>query len=325
MIILVTGGAGFIGSHLADALLGRGDEVTVLDDFSSGKRENIAGALASGAGLLEGDVLDAAFVSEAVGSVRPEAIVHLAAQGEVQRSIHEPAFDATVNVVGTINLLEAGRQNETGRFVLASTGGAIYGEGSDLELPARESAPLETLCPYGQSKLAGEQYLGLYRRMYALSSAALRFANVYGPRQSPKGEAGVVAIFGELLLNQERPVVFGDGRQTRDYVYVDDVIRAIVSALDSDLQGPVNIGTGLETELLDLIGKMGRAGAALGLAGESAETNFEPVFEAARTGEVRRISIDAALAARELGWTPTTSLDLGLRHTLGSLARNFAT
>ena len=320
MVVLVTGGAGFIGSHLVDALLERGDEVAILDNFSSGKRENISGALASGAGLLEGDILDRAFVSDAVSELRPAAIIHLAAQGEVQRSIHEPAFDATVNVVGTVNMLEAARAASCDRFVLASTGGAIYGEGSGIELPAPESAPLETLCPYGQSKLAAEQYLTLYGRMYGSGSVALRFANVYGPRQNPKGEAGVVAIFAELLLDGERPVVFGDGSQTRDYVYVDDVIRAVISALDSDISGPVNIGTGVETGLLDLISGIGRAGAGLGPAGGSADPGFEPTFEPKRPGEVQRISIDPARARRELNWNADTNLDEGLRRTLAALA-----
>ena len=322
MIVLVTGGAGFIGSHLVDALLRRGDTVAILDNFSSGKRENIAGALAAGARLFEGDILDARFVSETVDTVVPDTIVHLAAQGEVQRSIHQPAFDATVNVVGTVNVLEAGRATGLHRFVLASTGGAIYGEGEEIKLPAAESAALDTLCPYGQSKLAGEQYLGLYRRMYGLSSVALRFANVYGPRQNPKGEAGVVAIFGELLLKQERPVVFGDGTQTRDYVFVDDLIRAIVSAIDSDLQDPVNIGTGVETSLLAVIEGLGRADRELGLTGRPGGPDFEPVFEAGRPGEVRRIAIDSARAGRELDWSATTSLDDGLRRTLESLSRD---
>ncbi len=180
-------------------------------------------------------------------------IFHLAAQGEVRRSIEQPAFDATVNVVGTVNLVEAARASGVGRFMLASTGGAIYGEGSGRDLPVAESSSLEPLCPYGLSKLAGEEYLLLYRRMYGLSSVALRFANVYGPRQRPKGEAGAVAIFGELLLEGKRPVVFGDGTQTRDFVYIDDVIKAVLAATDSEMEGPVNIGSGIETSLLELL------------------------------------------------------------------------
>ena len=180
---------------------------------------------------------------------------------------------------------------------------------------------LDTLCPYGQSKLTGEQYLGLYGRMYGLSSTALRFANVYGPRQNPKGEAGVVAIFGELLLNGGQPVVFGDGTQTRDYVFVDDVIEAIVSALNCDIQGPVNIGNGVETSLLAMIEQMARSGRELGIRGRPAGADFEPVFEPARPGEVMRIAIDPTRANRELDWRATTGLDDGLRHTLEALSR----
>jgi len=319
MVILVTGGAGFIGSHLADALLERGDQVAILDNFSSGKRANIQDALAAGADLHEGDILDAEFVSRAVTAVRPEAIVHLAAQSQVRRSIDQPALDATVNVVGTINLVESGRKAGLGRFVFASTGGAIYGEGGRIDLPAAESAALKPLCPYGQSKLAGEQYLDLYRRMYAFSSIEMRFANVYGPRQDPKGEAGVVATFGELLLNGRQPVVFGDGSQTRDFVYIADVIRAILAALASDVQGPVNIGTGRETGLLTLLEGITNAGQDLDRANGKEATSFDPVFEPPRPGEVKRIAIDSSRALSELGWSASTSIEDGLHRTLASL------
>lgn len=319
MNVLVTGGAGFIGSHLADALLDRGDRVTVIDDLSSGRRANLDLAISAGAELLEGDVLDAAFVTDVASTLGPDAIVHFAAQGEVRRSIDEPAFDATANVVGTVSMLEAARAAGVGRFVLASTGGAIYGEGSDLELPVPESAPLAPLCPYGLSKLGAEQYLDLYRRMYGCGSVALRFANVYGPRQNPKGEAGVVAIFCELLLGGGRPTVFGDGRQTRDYVYVDDVIEAVTAAIDSDVQGPVNIGTGVETDLTTLLGQIAAAGAALDAGADPGPGDFEPTFEPPRPGEVRRIAVDPSRAARELGWKATTSLERGLRRTLEAL------
>ena len=311
MKCLVTGGAGFIGSHLTDALLGRGDEVVVIDDLSTGSRENLAAALSSGAELIEGDVCDREFIDRAVAAAGPDAVFHLAAQGEVRRSIEQPAFDATVNVVGTVNLVEAARASGVGRFALASTGGAIYGEGSGRDLPVPESSSLEPLCPYGLSKLASDQYLLLYRRMYGLSSVALRFANVYGPRQRPKGEAGAVAIFGELLLQGKRPVVFGDGTQTRDFVYIDDVIAAVLAATDSDMQGPVNIGSGVETSLLELLDGLAQAGPD--------DSNFQPVFDPPVSGEVKRISIDPARAAEELGWKPTVGLQEGLGRTLAAL------
>jgi UDP-glucose 4-epimerase len=311
MVILVTGGAGFIGSHLADALLERGDEVTILDDLSSGRRENIDGALESGADLVEGDIRDTDLVARTVSAVRPEAVVHLAAQSRVRHSVDQPAFDAAVNVVGTINLLEAVRNLGRGRFVLASTGGAVYGEGGLIDLPAVESAPLRPLCPYGQSKVAAEQYLDLYRRVYGLSSIGMRLANVYGPRQDPRGEAGAVATFGELLLRGGRPVVFGDGNQTRDFVYVDDVIEALLKALAGDVQGPVNIGTGTETSLLSLLDSIATAAEDPG--------PVDPEFEPARPGEVKRIAVDASRARSELGWSATTSLEDGLRRTLDSL------
>ena len=316
---LVTGGAGFIGSHLTDALLARGDEVTVIDNLSSGKRENLDGALAAGAELIEGDIVDREFVERVVREVGPSTIFHLAAQGEVRRSIDHPSLDATVNVVGTVNLIEAGKEIGLDRFVFASTGGAIYGEGSRIDLPAVESAPLAPLCPYGQSKLAGEQYLELYRRMYMFNSVSLRFGNVYGPRQNPKGEAGAVAIFGELLLEGKRPVVFGDGTQTRDFVYIDDLIEAVLTASRTDVEGAINIGSGVETSLLELLDGLREAGHSLNGDGPSHGSAFEPTFESARPGEVKRIAIDPGRAAEELGWNATTPLEEGLRRTLQSL------
>ncbi|MCB0831660.1 MAG: GDP-mannose 4,6-dehydratase, partial [Solirubrobacterales bacterium] len=313
-------GAGFIGSHLADALLARGDEVTVFDNLSTGKLENIDQALANGAELIEGDILDQDLVEKVMQSVRPQAVFHLAAQGEVQRSIEQPAFDATQNVVGTVNLIEASKNIGLDRFVFASTGGAIYGEGSNLELPASEEIAPEPLCQYGMSKLAGEQYLALYRRMYMFNSVALRFGNVYGPRQSPKGEAGAVAIFGELLMAGQNPVVFGDGLQTRDFVYIDDLIEAILTASRTDVEGPINLGSGEETSILDLLSGLREAGLSLNGDGPPEGTDFEPSFDRGRPGEVRRISIDPARAARELGWNPTTQLKSGLRETLSAMA-----
>lgn len=317
MRTLVTGGAGFIGSHLTDALLARGDEVTILDNLGTGRLENIEGALANGAVLAEGDVVDREFVKATVEEVRPHTVFHLAAQGEVQRSIAEPTFDATVNVVGTVNVIEASKMIGLDRLVFTSTGGTIYGEGSRIDLPAPETELATPICPYGQSKRAGEQYLELYRRMYMFNSVSLRLGNVYGPRQNPKGESGAVAIFGELLLAGENPVVFGDGTQTRDFIYINDVIDAMLTASRTDVEGPINLGSGVETSIIELLDGLREAGASLD-GGDG--TGFEPQFERARPGEVKRISVDPGRAARELGWNPTTPLDVGLRETLKDLA-----
>ncbi|HYJ21497.1 MAG TPA: NAD-dependent epimerase/dehydratase family protein, partial [Solirubrobacterales bacterium] len=229
MDCLVTGGAGFIGSNLVDALLARGDTVTVVDDLSTGRRENLDGALAGGADLVELDIRDGDALTALTARVAPEAIFHLAAQIDVRRSVADPAFDSSINVGGTANLLEAARAAGTRRFVFVSTGGAIYGEGEGQELPLPESAPIAPMSPYGQSKHAAEGYLGLWNRMYDLATISMRFGNVYGPRQDPLGEAGVIAIFCGRLREGGRPTVYGDGKQTRDYIYVGDVVAAALA------------------------------------------------------------------------------------------------
>jgi UDP-glucose 4-epimerase len=310
MKALVTGGAGFIGSNLVDALLARGDEVTVLDDLSTGRRENLDGALAAGAELVELDIRDAGAVAALAHDSQPETIFHLAAQIDVRKSIADPAFDASINVGGTANVLEAARLAGTGRIVFVSTGGAIYGEGDGQQLPLPESAPIAPLSPYGQSKFAGEGYLALYERLYGLSGVALRLGNVYGPRQDPLGEAGVIAIFCGRLRAGERPTVFGDGKQTRDYIYVGDVVSAVLAAAGSEATGPINVGTGRETDVLELARQLGELGDA---------KSFEPEFAPARTGEVQRISIDPTRAREELGWRAEVRLEDGLRLTLDSL------
>ena len=325
MKTLVTGGAGFIGSHLTDALLAGGDEVTVYDNLSTGRLSNLDSALAAGVDLVEGDILDRDLLERVMQSVRPDTVFHLAAQGEVQRSIEQPAFDATVNVVGTINLIEASRVAGVGRFVFASTGGAIYGEGSRINLPATESEETAPLCQYGLSKRACEMYLDLYRRLCMFNSVALRFANVYGPRQTPKGEAGAVAIFGELLMAGQNPVVFGDGQQTRDFVFIDDLTHAILAASRSDVQGPVNLGSGEETSILDLLNSLREAGLSLNGDGPPAGTSFTPEFDRGRPGEVRRIAIDSSRATKELGWKPATPLEAGLRETLRAMGARSGT
>jgi UDP-glucose 4-epimerase len=307
---LVTGGAGFIGSNLVDALLARGDEVTVVDDLSTGRRENLEGALAAGATLAEADIRDRSAIEGVAVEARPEVVFHLAAQIDVRKSVADPAFDASINVGGTANVLEAARAGGARRVVFTSTGGAIYGEGEGQDLPLAEDAPLAPEAPYGQSKFAGEGYLSLFERLYGLSTIPLRLGNVYGPRQDPLGEAGVIAIFCGRLREGKRPTVFGDGKQTRDYIYVGDVVAAALAAAESEATGPVNIGTGIETDVLELVRLLGELGDA-----ESFEAELAPP----RPGEVQRISIDPSRAERELGWKPQTGLEDGLRLTLESI------
>jgi UDP-glucose 4-epimerase len=310
MKCLVTGGAGFIGSNLVDALLARGDEVTVVDDLSTGRRVNLEQALANGAELVELDIRDGAALADLARERRPERVFHLAAQIDVRKSIEDPAFDAAVNVGGTANVLDAARAAECGRVVFVSTGGAIYGEGADQQLPLPEDAPIAPLSAYGQSKFAAEGYLALYERLYGLSSVALRLGNVYGPRQDPLGEAGVIAIFCGVLREGGRPTIFGDGTQTRDYIYVGDVVAAALAAAESDVTGPLNIGTGRETSVLELVEALRELGDA---------ENFEPELAAPRTGEVQRVSVDPSRAERELNWKAGVDLNDGLRRTLDSL------
>jgi len=310
MRALVTGGAGFIGSNLVDALLARGDAVTVVDDLSTGRRENLDGARAAGAELAELDIREAAALSELVAAAQPQVVFHLAAQIDVRKSLEDPAFDASINVGGTANLLEAMRAAGSSRIVFVSTGGAIYGEGADKELPLGEDAPIEPFSAYGQSKFAAEGYLALYERLYDISGVSLRLGNVYGPRQDPLGEAGVIAIFCGRLRSGGRPTVFGDGKQTRDYIYVGDVVAAALAAAESEASGPINIGSGIETDVLEL---------ARQLAEIDGSEGFEPEFAPPRAGEVQRIALDAARAERELGWRAGTSVADGLRLTLDSL------
>jgi UDP-glucose 4-epimerase len=305
MRTLVTGGAGFIGSNLVDALLERGDDVVVLDNVSSGKRENLERALANGAQLREGDITDSATVDAALTAAEPEQVFHLAAQIDVRVSVADPVFDLGVNVGGTINLLEAAVRSGVKRFLFASTGGAIYGEGEGRDLPLPEDAERRPDAPYGQSKLTAEGYLDLYSRSHGLQCVALRLGNVYGPRQDPHGEAGVVAIFCGALLNGTTPKVFGDGRQTRDYIHVDDVVAAFVAASASSAGGAFNVGTGREADVFEV----GNAiAAAYGV-------RFDPEMAPHRPGEVQRIAIASDRAAAELGWRAQVALEDGLTQT----------
>jgi UDP-glucose 4-epimerase len=310
---LVTGGAGFIGSHVVDALLERGHEVVVADDLSTGREANIAAAIEQGVTLAVGDIRDAEFVAGLLRRERPGIVFHFAAQIDVRVSVSNPRLDADVNVVGTINMLEAARRSGVRRFVYASTGGAIYGEGTS---PLAEEAPIRPISPYGQAKYAAEGYCDLYRRLHGVSTINLRLANIYGPRQDPLGEGGVIAIFCGKLLRGERPVVYGDGGQTRDYVYVADVARAALAASASDAQGAYNVGRGEETSVVELVGWLRRLGRELGVLGRS---SFEPDFAPERQGEIRRNSLDPAKARAELGFEADTALDDGLRRTLRSL------
>jgi UDP-glucose 4-epimerase len=310
MKALVTGGAGFIGSNLVDALLARGDEAIVVDDLSTGKRENLEGALANGAVLVEADIRDRGAIEELAGRERPEVIFHLAAQIDVRRSVADPAWDASINVGGTANVLEAARVAGSRRVVFSSTGGAIYGEGEGQQLPLAEDAPLAPEAPYGQSKFAAEGYVSLYERLYGLSGVSLRLGNVYGPRQDPLGEAGVIAIFCGRLRDGSPPTVFGDGKQTRDYIYVGDVVAALLAAAESGVSGAINVGTGIETDVLELIRQLRELSGSEG---------FEPEFQPMRVGEVQRISIDPGRAARELSWRAEIGLEEGLRVTLDSI------
>jgi len=297
--VLVTGGAGFIGSHVCDELLSRGHEVLALDDLSSGTRENLDPRVR----LSVIDIRSSA-ATELIRSERPNAICHLAAQMDVRKSVEDPRFDAEINVLGLLNLLEAARRAEVRKFIFSSTGGAIYGE-QDI-YPAPENHPTRPVSPYGVSKAAGELYLGYYLAQYGLDYVALRYANVYGPRQNPHGEAGVVAIFSQRLVNGEPCQINGDGEQTRDFVYGPDVARANSLALEKDFVGAVNIGTGIETDVNRLYQ----------LLAKSAGIERPPVHGPAKPGEQRRSSIDSRLAGEVLGWSPRVQLADGLAKTM---------
>ena len=294
MRVIVTGGAGFIGSHVVDALVARGDEVHVLDNLATGSRDNVAPA----ATLHVGDIrTDAATLFD---EVRPELCVHLAAQADVSTSVQRPDYDAEVNVLGTVRILEAARAHGT-QVVFSSTGGAIYGE---CDGPATELAPRRPLSPYGMAKLAAEEYLAGWNRLYGTGHVALRFANVYGPRQSASLEGGVVAIFLERMAAGQPTAIYGDGGQTRDFVYVGDVAEAVLAAVGR-AGGVFNIGTGVETSVSELHAACRRATGSADL----------PSLGPAREGDVVRSVIDPTLAASVLGWHTRTSLDDGLALT----------
>jgi UDP-glucose 4-epimerase len=298
MRVLVTGGAGFIGGHSCRLLMARGHEVVALDDLSHGKRETVP----QGVRLVVRDVR----ATDVLQGEKPEAVLHLAAQMDVRKSVADPLFDASVNVLGTLNLLEAARRAGAKRFVFASSGGAIYGEQETF--PASESHPRRPASPYGVSKLCGEEYVAHYALAHGMSTLSLRYANVYGPGQDPLGEAGVVAIFLHKMLGGHDPIVNGDGEQTRDYVHVEDVARINCDALESGIGGALNVGTRRETSVNELAGLLARA------CGFSGAIRHGP----AKPGEQRRSSIDASAARAQLGWEPRMALEPGLAQTARS-------
>ena len=294
MRALVTGGAGFIGSNLVDALIKRGDSVEIVDNLSSGKRENVHRQARLHVLDIRGPLNDL------FAELHPDVCFHLAAQADVRVSIERPDYDAEVNVIGTVQVLEAARSTGS-RVVFSSTGGAIYGE---CDEPADETSERQPLAPYGTAKLAGEEYLLTYQRLHGMANVVLRFGNVFGPRQDPHGEAGVVAIFLGRLRDGETCLIFGDGKQERDYVFVGDVVAAALKAAEVE-GGIFNVGTGRATSVLELYDLCRK------VAGSELEAEYAP----ARTGELQRSVLDITKAVNELGWRPEASLEEGLRQT----------
>lgn len=298
MKVVVTGGAGFIASHIVDAYLARGHEVHIFDDFSTGQKVNVnAKAMLHTLDIAEPKVV------KLIEELKPDALSHHAAQMDVRHSVADPTFDARVNILGFINLLEGCKNAGVKKVTFASSGGAVYGE--QEVFPAPESHITQPASPYGVSKRAGELYLAYYHQAFGLSYIALRYANVYGPRQSAHGEAGVVAIFLSLLLSGKTPLINGDGKQTRDYVYVGDVVAANVAALESPYVGQINIGTGVETDVVTIFEHLRKA------VGSQVKAEHGP----AKTGEQRRSCLDARCAAGVLGWRPQVALADGLKRT----------
>lgn len=306
---VVTGGAGFIGSNIVDSLVEAGIEVLVVDDLSRGTRANLADALTVGVRLVELDVRDGPAVDQVFQSFRPELVFHLAAQIDVRVSMDEPARDAAVNVLGSVNVFSAARAVGTGRVVNTSTGGAIYGE-ADV-VPTPEKVPADPVSAYGLSKLTAERYASWFRRMHGLDIVTLRYGNVYGPRQDPSGDAGVIAIFCDRVLAGHRPTIYGDGRQTRDYVFVGDIAVAnLAAARAGELpHGEYNVGTGTEISVLELA-------EAVAIAADVDPAAFAPEFAAARPGELHRSCLDVTRIRHDLNLPPPTSLSDGLGHTL---------
>ena len=307
MKVLVTGGAGFIGSHVVDRLVQEGHDVVVVDNLSSGKRKNVPRAVQFYKLDVESTKLERVFRNE-----RPSIVMHLAAQMNVRKSVEDPLFDAQVNVVGTLNVLEQATKHGARKVIFSSSGGAIYGEQN--EFPAAESHVTQPLSPYGISKLCGEHYLSYYARMSGIQVVSLRYANVYGPRQDPEGEAGVVSIFIQKLLKQEHPVIYGNGRQTRDFVYVEDVVEANLIAMGQDAHGVFNVGTGIETSINELFQ----------IVVELTKSATKEVHGPDKKGEQARSVINATKLRHELGWESKVDLREGLRRTVAYFRERIA-
>jgi UDP-glucose 4-epimerase len=306
--VLVTGGAGFIGSHIVDALIAAGCSVSVVDNLHTGKRANVHAQ----ARFHEVDIRDAGALNGVFAVEQPAIVFHEAARADVRGSLDDPAGYAAVNVVGTLNVLEACRLHGTRKIIFASTGGAIYGD--PLDLPASESCPARPLDPYGASKLAAETYLSVYRHNFGLDFCALRYGNVYGPRQDPYGEAGVVAIFIGQMFRGQPVTIYGDGCQQRDFIYVADIARANVLAMSRG-SGAYNLGTGIPADINAIYGELARLTGYNGKGGQGMHAVHAP----AKKGEVRTTFLNANRARRELGWNPQVSLSEGLARTVASL------
>ena len=303
--ILVTGGAGFIGSHLVDALIERGYKVVVVDNLSTGKKENIN----KKAKFYKIDICSPK-IGEIFKKEKPEICFHFAAQINVRKSVEDPIFDAKVNILGSLNIIQNFIKHQTSnikhsRFIFASTGGAIYGEAK--KIPTPENHPASPISPYGIAKLTVENYLKFYKENFGLKFVSLRFSNVYGPRQDPKGEAGVVAIFIEKLLKGERPTIFGNGNQTRDFIFVEDVVSACLKTMEYKGEKEIfNIGTGIETSINELYK----------IISELLKTKIKPKYAPPKAGDLKRSSLDISLVKRELKWKPRHNLEKGLQKTI---------
>ncbi len=301
MKILVTGGAGFIASHLVDRLIAEGHRVVVVDNLSAGRRENVNPK----ALFYEVDICDAASLEEVFRKETPEVVDHHAAHVNVRKSVEMPAYDANINILGSLNLCELSKKYRVKKFVYISTGGAVYGE--PKVLPVNETCPIEPLSQYGVSKHTVEHYLSIFYKLYGLNFTILRYPNVYGPRQSPHGEAGVVAIFSELILQNIRPTIFGDGSKTRDYLYVDDIINANTIVLNNLGIGEIyNLGWGREISDLEVFHTVRRA----------LSSDIEPIFSKKRPGEIDHISLDSSKATKELKWKPEVSFEEGIKRAV---------
>src|SRR3989338_8313119 len=301
MKILITGGAGFIASHISDAYIKRGHNVVVIDNLSTGKKEYLNGK----ASFYQADIRDRKIVEEIFQKEKPEILNHHAAQISVRHSVEDPLYDSSVNIIGLLNLMEAGRQNGLKKVIFASSGGVVYGD-AKIVPTSEDYEPKNPLSPYGISKLTGENYLYFYWKNYDIAFVALRYANVYGPRQNPHGEAGVVAIFSQKLLKSEHPTINGTGKQTRDYIFIDDIVDANIKALETDYIGPLNIGTGKETDVNTIFDELKSL----------TKSNLEPLYGPPKMGEQQRSSLDIKSARQNINWIPNVSLQHGLSVTV---------